>query len=70
MGRIRAMLFTTPGALQTGSPIPKRPAAIPQKSRGLEQRPRGRKPKYNAVTPQQPGRETLKDSKGNVYLLS
>jgi hypothetical protein len=41
-----------------------------RKSRGLEQRPRGRKPKYNAVAPQQPERETLKDSKGNVYLLS
>ncbi|MFH0811301.1 MAG: hypothetical protein V2A69_00485 [Pseudomonadota bacterium] len=40
------------------------------KSRGLERRPRGRKPKYNALTPQQPKRETLKDSKGNVYLLS
>jgi hypothetical protein len=41
-----------------------------RKSRGLEQRPRGPKPKYNAVTPQQPDRETLKDSKGNLYLLS
>jgi hypothetical protein len=41
-----------------------------RKSRGLVQRPRGRKPKYNALTPQQPGRETLKDSKGNLYLLS
>ena len=41
-----------------------------RKSRGLEQRPRGRKPKYSAVTTQQPGRETLKDSKGNLYLLS
>jgi hypothetical protein len=41
-----------------------------RKSRGLERRPRGRKPKYNATTPQQPQRETLKDSKGNVYLLS
>ena len=41
-----------------------------RKSRGLEKRPRGRKPKYSAVTPLQPGRETLKDSKGNLYLLS
>ena len=41
-----------------------------RKSRGLEKRPRGRKPKYTAVTPPQPGRETLKDSKGNLYLLS
>jgi len=41
-----------------------------RKSRGLERRPRGRKPKYNAVAPQQPERETLEDSKGNVYLLS
>lgn len=41
-----------------------------RKSRGLEQRPRGRKPKYSAVTPHQPGRETLKDSKGNLHLLS
>ncbi|MFH1617409.1 MAG: transposase, partial [Candidatus Margulisiibacteriota bacterium] len=41
-----------------------------RKSRGLEQRPRGPKPKYSAVAPQQPGRETLKDSKGNLYLLS
>ena len=41
-----------------------------RKSRGLEKRPRGRKPKYNAVAPQQPERETLKDSKGRLYLLS
>jgi hypothetical protein len=41
-----------------------------RKSRGLEKRPRGRKPKNNPVAPQQPERETLKDSKGNVYLLS
>jgi hypothetical protein len=41
-----------------------------RKSRGLEKYPRGRKPKYSAVTPKQPGRETLKDSKGNLYLLS
>jgi hypothetical protein len=36
----------------------------------LEKRPRGRKPKYNAVAPQKPERETLKDSKGRLYLLS
>ena len=41
-----------------------------RKSRGLEQRPRGRKPKYSAVTANQPGRETLTDSKGDLYLLS
>jgi hypothetical protein len=41
-----------------------------RKSRGLEKRPCGRKPKYNAVAPQQPERETLKDSKGRLYLLS
>jgi hypothetical protein len=41
-----------------------------RKSRGLEKRPRGRKLKYNAVAPQQPERETLKDSKGRLYLLS
>jgi hypothetical protein len=41
-----------------------------RKSRGLEKHPRGRKPKYNARAPQQPERKTLKDSKGNVYLLS
>ena len=41
-----------------------------RKSRGLQKHPRGRKPKYSAVTPQQPGRETLKDSKGRIFLLS
>jgi len=41
-----------------------------RKSRGLEKRPRGRKPKYNTVTQQQPERETLKNRKGSLYLLS
>jgi len=41
-----------------------------RKSRGLEKVPLGRKIKYNAVPPQQPERETLKDSKGRMYLLS
>jgi hypothetical protein len=41
-----------------------------KKSRGLERRPVGRKPKYTATTPPPPGPETLKDSKGRIFLLS
>lgn len=42
-----------------------------RKSRGLEQHRRGRKPKYDGVAPPMPPeRQTLKDSKGKVYLLS
>jgi hypothetical protein len=41
-----------------------------RKTRGLEKVPLGRKIKYNALAPQQPERETLKDSKGRIYLLS
>lgn len=41
-----------------------------RKSRGLEKSTRGRKPKYNAVNTQKSQRQTLKDSKGNIYLLS
>jgi hypothetical protein len=41
-----------------------------RKSRGLEKRPRGRKPKYSSAASQQPGRQTLKDRKGDLYLLS
>ena len=41
-----------------------------RKSRGLERRPPGRKPKYNATTPRPPEPETLKDRKGRIFLLS
>jgi hypothetical protein len=41
-----------------------------RKSRGLENHPRGPKPKYNTIAPHKPERETLKDSKGRLYLLS
>jgi len=41
-----------------------------RKSRGLEKKPRGRKPKHTGGSTLQPGREVLKDSKGNLYLLS
>ena len=42
-----------------------------RKSRGLERRPRGRKPKAaKAPAPQQPQPETHKDGKGRVFLLS
>ena len=41
-----------------------------KKSRGLERRPIGRKPKYSATTPPTPAPETLKDSKGITFLLS
>jgi len=42
-----------------------------RKSRGLERRPRGRKPKAaTAPAPQSPQPETRKDAKGRVFLLS
>jgi hypothetical protein len=42
-----------------------------RKSRGLERRPRGRKPKAaKAAAPRLPQPETLRDGKGRVFLLS
>lgn len=41
-----------------------------RKSRGLEKKPRGRKPKYSGGTTLQPDREALRDKKGILYLLS
>jgi hypothetical protein len=41
-----------------------------RKSRGLEKRRMGRRPKNKAATPLPPGPETRKDSKGVAYLLS
>ena len=41
-----------------------------RKSRGLEKKPRGRKPKYAGETQLQQDREALKDRKGNLFLLS
>jgi len=41
-----------------------------RKSRGLEKRSPGRKPKFNEPSPLPPARETLKDRQGRVFLLS
>ena len=41
-----------------------------RKSRGLEKRRRGRKPKYSSPQPMPIGPETLKDSKDRLFLLS
>jgi hypothetical protein len=41
-----------------------------RKSRGLEKRRRGRKPKFKTASPLPLQPETRKDSKGNTYLLS
>ena len=41
-----------------------------RKSRGLEKRRRGRKPKYSSPQPKPIGPETLKDSKNRLFLLS
>jgi hypothetical protein len=41
-----------------------------RKSRGLEKRSRGRKPKFKTASPLPLQPETRKDSRGNTYLLS
>jgi hypothetical protein len=41
-----------------------------RKSRGLEKRRRGRKPKYSSPQPKPIGPETLKDCKNRLFLLS
>jgi hypothetical protein len=53
-----------------GRQFPRNKQEYRRKSRGLEKRHPGRRPKSKEATPLPPGPETRKDSKGATYLLS
>jgi len=53
-----------------GRPFPRDRQEYRRKSRGLDNRRRGRRPKFKIASPLPPEPETRKDSRSNTYLLS